>query len=174
MAHRLGEIKCDSLKVVNSDGEVVASIGSDEDGNGKVVLFDRWGKPRVEVNVTGEIIVFDELHRAKERVGTNQKGNGVVLDSGRDRQFERTPRTNARLVKNLGSSGQPRRGGDGQAVRSTERNLSPGGNIGSPSYSELGRQQIRGDRDSVTYTKPVAVTFGRRRCAARNGSWRKT
>ena len=55
MKHRLDEIECNSLKVVNSD----------EQGNGKVVVFDRKGKRRVEVSGSGEIIFFDELGNYK-------------------------------------------------------------------------------------------------------------
>ena len=172
MKHRLDEIECNSLKVVNSDEQVVASVGSDEQGNGKVVVFDRKGKRRVEVSGSGEIIFFDELGNYKVCVWKDQQNEGVASVSGSDNHSGQTAATNAHSVRDLGSSDQRTRGGSPQSLSTTVGNTSQGRDMGNSGNSTVGLVRIKGIRDSVIHTRPVAVTFGGRRCVAPNQSWR--
>ena len=172
MKHRLDEIACNSLKVVNSDEQVVASVGSDEQGNGKVVVFDRRGKRRVEVSGSGEIIFFDELGSYKVCVWKDQQDEGVASVSGTSSQIGQTTPPNVPSVRDLGSSVQPRRGGNPQFVRATVGNPSQVRDMGNTGNSAGGPIRIVGNRNSVKHTKPVAVAFGGRRCAAHDQSWR--
>lgn len=172
MKHRLDEIECSSLKVVNSDEQVVASVGSDEQGNGKVVVFDRRGKRRVEVSGSGNIILFDELGRYKVCVWKDQQDEGAASVSGSGNLSGQTAAMNVPSVRDLGSSNQPKSVGNPQSLGATFGNRSGGRKRENSGSSAVGLIRIKGNRDTVTHTRPVAIIFGGRRCAAPNQSWR--
>ena len=142
MEHRLDEINCNSLKVVNSDGQVVASVGSDEDRNGKVVVFDRMGKRRVEVRGSGEIILFDETGSPKVSAGQNQREERFASVSSSDNRSGQTTQSNAPSVQNVGRFDLPTARRDRQSRRPTVKNPSPARNTRDSSGSELGIQPL--------------------------------
>ena len=171
MEHRLDEIICNSLKIVNRDGQVAASVESDEQGNGKVVICDKRGKTRVEVDGTGNICVFGEFGLLKAWVGTNEQGDGFVTVIGEDSQLGKATPKNAPPDRNLDRSDQLRPVNDRQFGKASPKNTSPNGIRGRLGQPELDVYSIRGCEKSVTHTKPISVTFGERTCVVRNGSW---
>lgn len=162
MKHRLDEIECNRLRVVNSYGKVVASVESDAHGNGKVEVFDKKGKVRVEVSGTGDVIVFDERGEPRIKVAQVRRGERAVTVTDSGTEFEQSVPTNA-SVESTGSFGK---------FRPRRENSSPNKNTDSSISSKLRSIKILGYRGSVTYTRPIAVTYGGRRCTAPNNSWR--
>lgn len=153
MEHRMDEIVCNSLRVVNTDGQVVANVGSDEQGNGKVVVFDRRGEPRAEVDGNGTICIYGEHGLARAFLGINQHGDGAVRVIGRNAECGRaTPRNTPPDVDPDGQGGA--------------------GTGGSTTPPRIGSYEVQGLTGSVKNRKPIAVSDRCHRFETDQETWR--
>lgn len=153
MEHRLDEIVCNSFKVVNRDGQVVASVRADKQGNGKVVVYDRRGEPRAEVDGNGSICIYGEHGLTRVLVGMNQQGDRAVRVIGRNTECGRaTPKNTPPDVDPDGQDGA--------------------GTGGSTTPPRVGSYEVQGLEGSVKNRKPIAVSDESRRFETDQETWR--